>query len=320
MHRIKERYFYYACAVIFCAIYAYLTFYTPPTASPQLGITAGGIQVLRFSFVVFYAITMFIGVRSVFGVWKYADAAFGKDMTLKQRGLVRVGYGLLSLIMGFGLSVTLGGIRSLIAPAGSPITPWWGYLTIITNYLYIIWPAVGLGIIFSGARASAGGGSWLARSGSRDNLIIAVIFSLLVTVFYGILTFTNPTRQMSADLAIRPTYLISDPLILLTIILPSFFVWVLGLLAALELDQITPKELSSEGRSARKKLVNGLWEVIFSSILIQALLSLGGARLLHLGLLFILFSIYGYFALLVLGYFTILRGAKKLLALTGKTI
>ncbi len=302
----------YAVVLIFCAFYAYVQLITPTTGSNTLGLTSAGINALRVSFIALYFATLILGVQAVIAIWNYATQSLNLGDAAKERGLVRIGYGVLCLVLGLALATSISSTRTLLAPTGTPITALWQALTVIINYVYVLSPALGLSIIYSGAKLSAGSNTILARS-QRDNLIVATIFSAIVTVFYGVLTFTNPTRQVSADLALRPTYVISDPLIMFTLILPSFFVWILGILAAFELDRITPKESTPQQRAARKNMVNGLWEIIFSSILIQTLLSLGGGRLLHLGLFFILFAIYGFFLLLIIGYFTIWRGASGLL-------
>jgi hypothetical protein len=313
----KEIYVYYMCAVLLCAAYAYLTFSVPPTSSAQLHISTTGTQLLRGSFVILYGVTLLLGIRCIAATWDYARVMRSQDET-KAKGITRIGHGLLFLIAGLGVALTLGALRNLVAPTGVPITPTWQMITVMTNYVYIIFPAAGLWTIVAGARLAANETTGIVFSNKavKDDAIVAIIFSLMITFLYGFLTFTNPTRQLSADLLIRPTYVISDSMILLTLIIPSFFVWVLGILAAFQLDRIVVEKTTAGFRSARRKLVNGLWEVIFSSILVEALLSLGGGRLIHLGLFFILFSVYGYFILLIVGYFTIMRGAQKLLSLS----
>lgn len=312
---MRSTHFLYLGALILAGMYLYLTLAMPPTASKGLGLSETGLLVLRGSFVLLYALTLFVGVKSIDSLWAYAST-LGNGSTEIGKGLMRVGTGLLWLIGGFGVTVTISSLRGVIAPVGTPTTPDWEALTILVNYAYLLFPAAGLWIILSGARVAANEDTvgWTRRR--RDDIIVAIVFSLIVTILYGILTFTNPDRQVTEDLFTRPTYVLSDSMILFTLVVPSFFVWIVGILAAFELDRMSLHNASPLFRRARRRLVNGLWGVIFSSILLQALLSLGGSRLVSLGLVFILLAIYGYFILVMAGYFTIMQGARKLAALS----
>ena len=64
---------------------------------------------------------------------------------------------------------------------------------------------------------------------------IAVIFSVVLAAIFAWFIFHNPFRRISTDPFIHPTYYISDILIVLTIILPYFFVWLFGILTLLNI-------------------------------------------------------------------------------------
>ena len=143
--------------------------------------------------------------------------------------------------------------------------------------------------------------------------MIAFLFSFIVTALYGLMVFSSPGRQTSLDPSIRPTYYLSDSLIFLTIILPSFGMWILGILSAFQVDRFSPESFSIRQHIAKRRFVDGILTMVFASTSIQVLLALGGLRLINLGLAFIIFAVYLVLILLVYAYFLIMRGARGLL-------
>ena len=170
-----------------------------------------GMILLRFSFVLLYGITLFFGMKSIISFWQYSTFVGHKSLKIQQKGIIKIGDGLFYLLLGFALATTVGAVRTMITPASVSMTEEWKYLTITTNYLWIIFPALGLWFILTGAILSQREKlerSYFLTSKFKDNIVIAIIFSSIVTILYTILIFSNPNRQVSSVPAIRPTYFI----------------------------------------------------------------------------------------------------------------
>jgi hypothetical protein len=299
-------YFSYAALALFIVLHVLLSVVYAPPPSGRLGLSPTMTYVIRFSLLPIYWAAWFFGLKSVIVMRRYAES-FHEIAPVTKIGLQRMSYGLLALTTNLAVAAITSASRNLFDIA-SPMTKW---LTITVNYLYIVFPLLGLWFIFTGAQLIAD--QKLVFSRQRDNVIIAVFFSLIVTTFYALLIFSGPNRQVALDPAIRAAYFISDTLIFLTIVIPSFAVWMLGMLAAFQIENFLPEKFSAKQLRARQKFVSGIWAVIFSAISIQVILALG-SRAVDLGLAFILLVVYGILIFLAYAYFLVMRGAQGLLS------
>jgi hypothetical protein len=301
-------YFYYTALTLFIALHVLLSVVYAPPPSGRLGLSQGMTLILRLSLLPLYWGAWFFGLKSVIAIKRYAES-FHEIAPEKKRGLQRISYGLLALTANLAVAAIISASRNLF-DISSPMTK---LLTITVNYLYIAFPLLGLLLIFTGARLISDHKSIFTRQ--RDSVIIAVSFSLIVTMLYAFLVFSGPNRQIALNPAIRATYFIPDTLIFITIIIPSFAVWVLGMLAAFQIENFLPENFSGKQLRARQRFVSGIWAVIFSSISIQVILALG-SRAVDLGLAFVLLLVYGILIFLAYAYFLVMRGAQGLLTET----
>jgi len=296
---------YYVALVVTVAVHAYLSVVHAPTVSGTLGLGEETVALLRFSFLLLYWLAWYFGLRAVIAIHAYSRRY--RDNPRKEKGFTYVGYGLLLLVANLALTSIISAAGDL-AGENKEVLKW---LTIVTNYLYVFVPIVGIWFIYAGARLLTV--RELAGIGRRDNAIVATLFALVVTALYAGVIFTNTDRRVAVDADTQATFFLSDPLILLTIIVPSFVLWVLSVLGAFSLDRFTFETLTENERRAKKKMVNGIWIVIFSSIAYQGIAALGVNRLLDLGLGYLIVILYGLVMLIVYAHFTVMRGARALL-------
>jgi len=303
---LRKQNMYYLILMGFIAVHILLTIATPGRPPSKINLDPNIRLILRLTFLPIFWATWYFGIRSALAIQEYAKY-FSDISPRKEQGLKKIGYGIFILVLNLAVGTLIGATRNFF-PMESLAVKW---LTIFTNYCYVAFPIFGLWFLYQGSLLIAEPLRTKKKYG--DNFIIAFLFSLLVTLLYGFMVFSNPHRQVSLDPTIRPTYFLSDLLIFLTIILPSFMMWFLGILAAFQVDQFTPEPFSARQHLAKRRFVNGILTMIFASTSIQVLLALGGVRLLNLGLAFILIAIYLVLLLLVYGYYLIMRGARGLL-------
>jgi hypothetical protein len=92
--------------------------------------------------------------------------------------------------------------------------------------------------------------------------------------------------------------------------------WVLGLLAALNIERATHRGESARLARPLAKLYNGVLTVTGGFIILDALMSLGATRLQSLPLSVIVLLIYGFIGVVALGFLMVGRSARELIATT----
>jgi hypothetical protein len=281
-------------------VYAYFTVDFSPElteSTRQYGFTSvRQLLLIQISFVLIYLgiwITAGLGISSLF------KSVSTLDDTHVQKGVSLLAWGLFILLLEL-ISSSLLSATTKTFVADDVLSA--ATVTIFTNYIHVFFPLAGFLCVLAGTFALNCDKKSLLEDG-----IISTIVTVLFGVFYVLLIFTNETRQVSTDPLTTPSYYISDALITGTIILPVLLGWLCSFLAVLRLSKFFH---SSMQRSATSNIVNGLFFIIFSSIVLQALLSLGSSRWVSIGIVSFLGIIYLFFLLLLIGYALILRGAR----------
>ena len=229
----------------------------------------------------------------------------------ERSGFAKIAYGLLALV-GSLIVPTL--IRAVyIYVSHNSRAPGWN---IFNNYMGIFFPLLGFLLMFLGSLQIA---SQITSKVTRLAKATTVFFPVaLFSVFYLFMIFANPTRQVSLDPSIQPTYFLSDSMIIATIILPVIATWFLGLLLVLNLEHYSHYS-KTINRPGLVSLYNGVIIIVAITILTQVLASLGNSRFANLNLGALLAIIYVFLGLLALGFGLIARGAKKLQPSISKT-
>lgn len=275
----------------------------PQSSDSPIHLTPLQTVLLQLSIVVPYLVAWLAGARGALGFKQCGETVPDEE---GGAGFRAFGVGVAVLVGGGLLSSLVG----TFAPYFRPNTSGAIALVIANNYLYVLTNLLSTLFLFRGAthlvkRADD-------RAHERDDLIMAGILGVIIAALYLPLVFSNPARQASSLPSTAATYYLPDALILLTLAVPYLVAWTLGFLTALRISRYAPPERDSNQKKAVRKFVNGLWMMIFSSILLQLLVSIGTARLLSLGIGAILGLVYVFLMLQIVGYAMISIGSKRL--------
>lgn len=309
---MKKQWLYYSAAVLASIIYLSLSFFAPQNPSAgRLGLNSVQLIFLKFTIAIPYITTWFFAMYGLSRLEKYIRSTKNKkDGMLALLHSFWVGF--LWVSGGTILVALAGGLRSYFM-LNMNIYP---IITMIMNYLYVFPPLVGFFIMYRGVSKlrSSQELSVYKYSGSFVNTLIV----LIISAFYLFLIFTNPTRQFSSDPMIPATYYLPDILILVTIVAPIIVTWWLGFSIAFIMGDLIPYFTKAELFKGTTRILYGIWAIIFTSILIQSLLSLGTEKLYAIGLGLLLLLIYIFVILQGIGYFFLAFGANTLFNSTNK--
>jgi hypothetical protein len=150
-----------------------------------------------------------------------------------------------------------------------------------------------------------------------DTLIKVMIVSVLALV-YIFLIYTNPNRQEAINAVTPASYYLPDFFIATTLVIPVIAMWWFGFSAAFLLSEVITRSINADQFKAQTKILYGIWAIIFTSILLQALLSLGAGRLMSIGLGPLLGIVYVFIVLQGVGYLFVSLGARQLNVKRGK--
>jgi hypothetical protein len=143
----------------------------------------------------------------------------------------------------------------------------------------------------------------------RSKLVTVGPPVLLLAMFYVFLAATNSAPDTEV-LQSGPTGF----LVLPTNIILVVGSWVLGLLAALNIERATHRGESARLVRPLAKLYNGILTMTGAFIVLDALMSLGNTRLQALPVGVIVLLIYGFIGVVALGFLIVARGARELIA------
>ncbi len=184
-------------------------------------------------------------------------------------------------------------------------------LTIIIPVI-LIWLA-GLFMMWRGSRALLAAQPKRPSFGLRYAIFSALI--LVIGLVLGVMIFQNEARNFSPEPSRIASYYLSDPLILLTILLPSLAAWIFGGLAAVNIRGYGQSIRTPRTRKAFLRLASGLTAIITLYVTLQAFgaasvalakLSLGSL----LGIVYLILTIYGF------GYLFLAWAAQSLVSLS----
>jgi hypothetical protein len=134
-----------------------------------------------------------------------------------------------------------------------------GAALIISNYVAVILSLIAFTLVSTGARKIANVDN--ARPSLTKTRLVTFLFIVM-----GLLYSYFITKHASGNA--HPYYL-SPLLMLLTVVLPYFYAWFMGLLALLDIDAYASKVPGILYRKALRLLSCGLLTIIVSSILLQ---------------------------------------------------
>ncbi len=301
---LRQQWVLYGTAFFASLFYALLT-YLAPQAGNSFGLSKLKLLLLQLTIVIPYALTWFFSAYGLSTLGCYIEAAKSENIALVNL-LRNFKTGLLWIVSGTILSAIVGGIKMFFMTDNNILPP----MTIVINYLYIFPSLIGFIAIYRGVLQLR-----LSKevSGNKPvSYIFTTFIVLLISGSYVYLLYTNPTRQFSADPTIPATYFLPDSLILITIVLPIIVSWWLGFYSVFTMSDLVPYLTGVGIFKGLTRILYGTWSIIFASIIIQALLSLGTARLYSVGLTILLLVIYMFIILQGMGYLLIALGSNSL--------
>lgn len=184
-------------------------------------------------------------------------------------------------------------------------------VTQINYYIIIIFPFLGFLWLRIGSRRLAIPGQAIMTA--RAKLITVGPPVVLLASFYVFLSATNATPDAEILLSGPTGFLVLPANILLVV-----GSWILGLLAALNIERATHGGEGASHAQPLVKLYNGILTTTGGFIILDALMSLGTTRLSALPVAIIVFLIYAFIGVVALGFLIVALGARELLATTQK--
>lgn len=287
--------------LLFFILYLYITFTTPQTETgkAQFQLSDTKLFFIRLSIGIPY---FFMWFATFYSARTLAIQA--KKTTALQQLHTALSRGFLFLLIGTIATTILGAIRSKLLVSNPSILP--GF-TILINYLYVFIPATAFYQILIGLKKTDVSEK-LKLSASEGHFLQALLITVVIGLVYVPLVFTNPNRQVAFNTESAASYYLSDPVMVVTLLLPTLLTWMLGIYVTLKLSKVFLK-LGYENITS---FINGFYLVILSSMLLQAILSLGTERLYEFGLGAILLLVYLLIFSQTGGYMLIARGVAAL--------
>jgi hypothetical protein len=267
--------------LLFFGLYVVLTFITPQTVTSreQFHISDSALFWIRISIIAPYFLMWFLAFYSM-RVLKLIGQKKGEFAVLG----TWFSRGFLLLLIGTIATTVFGAIRSFLIPWSLALIP---AFTIVINYAHALVPLSAFLLMYSGIRKLEQPGAH--TSSKSDGVMIQSVLTALVIGFAHVsLVFTNPNRQIAVSADSLASYYIPDFLIILTLVLPILVGWAMGIAVALKLN----KKFLALDLPHASTFVNGIFLVVFSSMILQALLSFGTDRLYQFGLGIILLLVY----------------------------
>jgi len=191
------------------------------------------------------------------------------------------------------------------------------YLTIATNLFHVLVPLLAFVFMYKGTKHLLSHSNNYG-AGFSDKLLPVLMPTIIFVMFFSLLVFRSPMRQISFNPNQLPSYYLPDFLILLLVVVPLAVTWALSLRVILNTERFV-HSLPHDLRPSVVRFFYGLSAVISSSIIVQALTALGTQQLQEIGLALALVVLYLFIGLQAVAYGFIYRSAQGLRKLTRRS-
>ncbi len=296
----------YALILVVWAVYILLTLAAPdPPPNQQVVLSAAAILILRVTLILPYMLTWLIAIIGWYHFSRFASDT-KRHHTLNQQAFSMVSRGLGLLIFDLIGIPLISAARTVWANHEAAAVG----LTIFSNYFHIVIPLMAFGFLFVGSRKLVQSSRY--ATALRSKMLPTLVATTLFTVLFTVAVFGNTTRQVASEPGTFASYYISDPLIVLTVIIPLAITWTLGLQTALNTEQYVHALAQPKWRNAITHLFHGVLAIVSSSIILQAITAFGSQQLQQVSLALLLAVIYLFIFLQAAGYFFIRVGSKQL--------
>lgn len=296
---------YYGLVVAAWLVYILLTILAPASQNTQVQLSETARLVLTATLLIPYMLTWLIAVVGWFHFNRFASDTKRKHAR-NYAGFRLISQGLGILIFDLISIPLINAARKVWAADGDAAA----ILTTLSNYLHIIIPLAAFICLFLGSRKLIQSSHYALAV--RSTMLPSLVATTLFTVLFTIAIFGNTSRQVAVEGGSFASYYISDPLIVLTIILPLAATWFIGLQSILQIERYVHSLSQVKWRHAIVHLFHGLLAVICSSIILQGITAFGSEQLQQVSLILIVVIIYLFIVLQAVGYLFIRASAKQL--------
>jgi hypothetical protein len=181
---------------------------------------------------------------------------------------------------------------------------------IIRNYLNVILYLLAFWYMWQGSRNLNKTVEVPLKRYKRDQTAVIALLAVLVIIYIWAI-FNNQFRTISNDPLVRPTYYLSDWLIILTVFIPYVIAWFWGSLAIVNIRTFAQQVPGIFYRKAFTWVARGLIVIVALSICLQ-FLSQSASVFSHATLKLILLIVYLLLLAIASGYLLLAKGARDL--------
>lgn len=295
----------YLWIIVVSLLYVWFSFTAPIDAdsAAAFGLSTIQLRLVQVTIILPIVGSWIIGVIGYNQLLRFGNTTPFAD---QQTAFKRIAVGIMLLVSSSILPAFLNIIRNRLENTVSDI----GVITtIISNYMDVFLPLVGLALIFVAIKSLAQ--SVNAPKLSFGKLTVAGVLVIALSVLNVWLVFTNDARQVATTVGGQATYYVSDSIIILTLLIPTIITWCIGIIGVMYSFHYQRFAVGIVFKTAIARFTWGLIFVLVATIMLQLLQSLGGTRLLAIGTEGILGIIYLFIILQTVGYLCIALGSKK---------
>lgn len=260
------------------------------------------IKFVRLALSFGYIVSWIAAAYAVGKLWNYQKLLkSGKD----HQGFQKIFIGLLIIFIGSLLWPPLTAVRILVLSNAPALK----LLTFVFNFSMIYPTVIGFYFIYKGSK------NLLEAVKVRSNYSFSLFkwfLPVLALPVYLWMLFNNPQRSVSTAPGVPSTFYLPDPLIAILIVLPVVGAWILGIISIVNLNTFRKRSPGLIYRVSLPSLYFGITCVIFGSALLQAVVSVGSNKLLQLGYVALVLTIYTFAGMLATGFLLIARSMKRL--------
>ncbi len=269
-------------------------------ATSQYGISEMAVRLLQLTIVGPVTAIWFLALYGSLGFKAYAASI---SDSRDGNALNYVANGLIILIATLVASTTLQAFMPWMRQDG--LQAGW---TVMANYVGAFGHLLAFASIYHGSNGLA---KLVAYKSVQKGKLIGTLVLVPLVGLYAYTMFHNPARNSAPVGENVSSYFLSDPMLLLTIVLPFSITWFIGMLAIVNINAYYRH---SEGIIYRKSLAyltKGLIAVVASSLVIQMISAMGPA-LASWGLSQVILLLYILIVIYSAGHVLVLKGARRL--------
>lgn len=291
----------YILALLVWLVYISLSLFAPMISGNQYNLTPTQLALLKLTIAIPLLLIWLTAVHGLVAFRRYVNLIKDSTDGWAYAGIYR---GLVVLVASIMITAIIGQLRPYFYQAG-----YIEALVIFNNYLQIALPLLAFYLMHQAS------GRLIAVVGAKKTLLQQLwLFGLFAALapIYTWLVFSNPNRTTptTSGVVYASNYL-SDPMILITVVMPYLVVWALGISTIQNIRQFSLHVKGRIYKSALKRLTNGLVAVILLSVILQLLAAVSGT-LAHYQLSSILILVYAILIIYAVAYVNIARGALSL--------